>query len=54
MFLAMEDVLRDPAFGIAYWRDNWVVVIRNAGDAADRAEPRRRLAAVVAEYQASR
>jgi hypothetical protein len=54
MFRAMEDVLRDPAFGIAYWRDNWVVAIRGAADVVGRDAPRRRLAALVGEYNAAR
>jgi hypothetical protein len=54
VFSAMERVLADPAFGLRYWQDNWLVAVRGTQDTASRQEPRRRLAALVAGYQASR
>jgi hypothetical protein len=54
VFGAMERVLADPAFGLVYWQDHWLVAARGVQDGTSRQEPRRRLAALVAEYEASR
>jgi arabinogalactan endo-1,4-beta-galactosidase len=53
VFDAMDRVLQDPGVGVRYWEDQWLVAVRGAADAVDRAGPRRTLDALRSRYEGS-
>ena len=51
---AMEHVVNGLDFGLLYWERGWLLAIRGAKDNVSRDTVRRRVAELVAEYDASR